>query len=362
MHEFGLACLRTRRFDTSIPWQYMSALADMTEDIDGDKRYWKQPETWTRLQIIFDGYGKANNPYIGSADKCQSIKAAIAAYCERYADARKILNALGSRLDIGLFKQYYKEGGADPVRTVQSLGSPYGQQMQHAEKLHSLEAYGQAIATYEKLRESVKDDEYAHAYVEDRIEAIGMEKGLAEGRWVDLKPHLDSDNWTATGDWKIEADGTTVGACTNAGFSLLCNTTLADNVEVRGEMEFAEENPRSSNAGVLLYSSASHRFVYFYQGADWALAGCSVPDNTGIVKDAGVKNKNTFLVQQWKGAVTVHLNGKLLHDAYALRGYSDDDKNPRVGVGGWFYQNGTTVKFRNLQVRRLTEKPVDSSP
>ena len=63
LNRAGVDCLKTGRFDTDAPWQYFVALRDyVTNDTDGDKSYWRKPETAKYLQMMFDGYANPAEP------------------------------------------------------------------------------------------------------------------------------------------------------------------------------------------------------------------------------------------------------------------------------------------------------------
>ncbi len=351
MEELGIECLKTRRFDTEAPWQYYSQISSITSELDGDKRYLKKSETWTRMQVLLDGYGKANNPWALSADQCASAKAGIAAMSERFPEAKKILDSLGGRLDNNVFAQYYPDG----AKYVHIWGGPFGEALKTAAKLDDSEAYGQALAVYKDLEGKAAGDKYAAPYVRDRIEAIGLAKAFAEGKWAELHPRFDSDDWMVHGNWKTVDGGAIEGRVGSNGFSVLSNVSFGDRYEIRGEFEFVSGKDEPQNAGVILNSSNSIREVLFYRDGDKCVAENGADKK--VVEKVGVQEKNTFLVQHWDDNVTVYLNGKLIQNAVELKRYLPIDHKPRVGVVCNMTKPASVIRFRDLQVRRLTEAP-----
>lgn len=361
MHAFGVECLKTRRFDTQIPWLYLTSIGQITCELDGDKRYWKSPETQARVQALFDGYTKANNPKIGNADQCASMAAAFAALSERYTEAKKIIGSLGDRLDTRLFRLYFPNDCSDGVKYVQIWGGAWAEQLRRASKLLNSEAYSEALAIYKDIQGQADKDRYAGPYVRDCIESATMQKTFSEGKWVELNPRLDSENWGVHGDWKLAGQGAIQGTPDNQGLSLLCNVSFGDRYEIKGAIEFLSGKDEAQNAGLVLNSSNSARFMLFYRDGDMA-AATNGAGSQSVIEHAGVQDKNNFLVQQWDDSITVHLNGKLLQNAFELRRILPIDHAPRVGIMGHMSKSSSLVKFSNLQIRRLSLQPDGSSP
>jgi len=103
MYALGVSALMTKRFDTGAPWQFYQTVAEITHDVHGDRSYWKSPETTKYLKILFDGYAKSG--YEGSPEHIRSVEAAMAFYCGRFDDARRILDQLGNKVEKNMFLQ-----------------------------------------------------------------------------------------------------------------------------------------------------------------------------------------------------------------------------------------------------------------
>lgn len=105
LYDFGADCAKTRRYDTDVPMEFFRALQSITSDSEGDKHYWKLPETGRLLDEMFDGYAKSG--HFGDRDQMLSGKAAAAWYCGRNSEARDILNGLGSRVRPDVFQSMF---------------------------------------------------------------------------------------------------------------------------------------------------------------------------------------------------------------------------------------------------------------
>ena len=94
MYRVGLACLATRRFDTSVPEGFFYAVHEISDDEHGSLEYWHRPETYQHLQTLFDGYLKAPQPP-REQNLYRSWYAASAYLCGHYDNAQRMLDKLG---------------------------------------------------------------------------------------------------------------------------------------------------------------------------------------------------------------------------------------------------------------------------
>lgn len=105
MYSFGLECLGTGRFDTDVPMYFAYALQQITEDLDGERRYWRMPETREHLETLFEGYAKAGRPE-KERTWYESVHAACDLLCGEYDEAAQRLEKLGDKLDEQAFEYY----------------------------------------------------------------------------------------------------------------------------------------------------------------------------------------------------------------------------------------------------------------
>ncbi|MHB0911842.1 MAG: hypothetical protein ACYC2Y_00165 [Armatimonadota bacterium] len=112
MYAFGVECLKTKRFDTWVPWEFFVVLYDIrvdTAQLDDPaqkKSYWMKPESIKYLEEMFTGY--ENNRTGKDLYYMKSIHAGTLWYIGDYDGARRILDELGENVEPGVFRQYFE--------------------------------------------------------------------------------------------------------------------------------------------------------------------------------------------------------------------------------------------------------------
>lgn len=105
MYQFGLECLNGGRFDTPAPMYYLIALFNITDDLEGKPTWWQRADTFQHVEELFDGYAKQKDRPAEIAFY-DSVHAAAAYRCGHADVARKLLEALGDRVETGVFSYY----------------------------------------------------------------------------------------------------------------------------------------------------------------------------------------------------------------------------------------------------------------
>jgi len=118
MYQFGLACLQTGRFDTTVPMYFVVAVYNITDDLDGSPTYWEKPETYEHLQALFDGYARAENRPAPTTFY-DTVHAAAAYRCGHEDVAKELLRKLGDKLEVSAFTYY---AGVDVAQARHELG------------------------------------------------------------------------------------------------------------------------------------------------------------------------------------------------------------------------------------------------
>jgi len=107
LNDFGIECLKTKRYDTWVPWRYLRILSVIRKESDEDKTCWTTPEAIKHLDEMFDGYEKSGIYNRIDPNFFPSLRAATAWYCGRYDEAKKLCDALGDKLNVTLFQNFY---------------------------------------------------------------------------------------------------------------------------------------------------------------------------------------------------------------------------------------------------------------
>ncbi len=86
------------------------------------------------------------------------------------------------------------------------------------------------------------------------------------------------------------------------------------------------------------------------------VAGIMEHDEAKEKREIAVAETNSFLVQRWDDTLTAYLNDQLIAKNVPIEAYGLPT-NEVIGVGGYYWFNGPVIRFEQLEVRTLTEKP-----
>jgi len=357
MYDFGVECVNTMRFDTLVPWEFFDAVHEITEDLNGDKRYWMQPGTYERIRLFFEGYEERTKG--ASHKKYQSQHAAAAWYCEQWDEAGRLLDALGDGADPVAFTGWFYAPSLEYARSqVHAFTGPLASKVRQAEDLYKEQRLSDALAQYEKI--PCDQDPVATPYLAGRVALLRLEEKFSKGEWVPLAPDPSFTGWRRWGDWVIEQDGSLKGTRTDHGLWLKCDADFGNRLEMRGQVEFlALPSDAKANFCIALACSPVRNedeilFIAYRNGQKVAVSHAFYEKET-FTRPAEVKDSNSFHVQVWDELVNAYFNGKLVHRAVTIDRYGLP-ANPTVAFGA-AYDVGAVLRFRNVEVRRLTAMP-----
>src|SRR5258706_6305646 len=106
--DFGRECLKTGRFNSSVPWTLERAHAALSHytrggyDTDSDPAYYTRPGVWTDLKQVFDGYLAADKDL--DPNYLRNQYARYACLGEAWDDAAKMFPLIGERVDPRVWK------------------------------------------------------------------------------------------------------------------------------------------------------------------------------------------------------------------------------------------------------------------
>ncbi|MGB8352736.1 MAG: hypothetical protein WCD79_02520 [Chthoniobacteraceae bacterium] len=98
MLRFGLECMQNGRYDTSVPYQYVVAVLEISKDSDDKETIFRQPEVYKNLQAVLSSYlGAPKSP---ASPRFYHTLAAIFAYKNDQLDvARQHMEAIQFKPD-----------------------------------------------------------------------------------------------------------------------------------------------------------------------------------------------------------------------------------------------------------------------
>jgi tetratricopeptide (TPR) repeat protein len=356
LYDFGVECLKTRRFDTGVPWQFYNALHNISMDSEQHpKDYWKRPDTGKRLDIMFDGY-IANAP--AQTDWYESEKAAAACYCERYSVARKIMEHLGTRVQpaaFAVFNLSYDKSLGEILTHDGKLGA----EIEKADALSDAGEYDRALAAYKNLPQNIREAKLTAPYLNRRMEILRLHAGMQSGKWISLTPPADFSGWkTPEGHWKVSTDGSVQGSSETGGLILQPEINVGTRWEISGDVEYISgvygQHP---NAGVI-WNWPNESFFSALVFKDLGRASVREQFDTELDATPNIPlNRVTHLqVQMWENNVRLYVNGNAVADTDKLSVSESKTESP-VAIGGYYWYAGGVVKFSNLRIRRLVDNP-----
>jgi WD40 repeat protein len=105
MFKLAQECLATGRFDTAVPAQYRSIVADIASERGGWEIVLKQPAVYDGMVAMLTGYEQAAKDEQGR-HRYRSQLAAAAWVAGKKDETRRILNELGPQVDRGSFREF----------------------------------------------------------------------------------------------------------------------------------------------------------------------------------------------------------------------------------------------------------------
>jgi hypothetical protein len=362
MYRFGLECLDTGRFDTDVPLFFMTAVNNISNDMDGDTAIWRNADTQRQLARMFAGYLRETAGV--KKDHFRSLQAAAAWRSQRYEQARELLEQPGDEVHEDVFADWF----ATPFRVAKAeiygFSGQRGVETRRAEDLGSRGQVSQALAAYQQIAASGDLGNQALDFVNDRIADLRREQDLASGKWVTLMPPADLFGWSKDeGRWSVEENGTIRGTSGSNGLWLRCKQQVSSRLALEGEMQLAAEGrDEAPNCALTVHVGDED------EDTDAIMWAVSRPKQETMLKNtarktdalyvkAEVKDWSTFRLELWGNYVTTYLNGKLVNREVKM-GSAPPGARATVAIGSFAQYAGVVVRFRNLRVKQLTRKPV----
>jgi hypothetical protein len=210
------------------------------------------------------------------------------------------------------------------------------------------------------------DSPQARDAVRHEVVALQHEQSLDAGGWVRLASPSDGlTGWRPLlGTWRAESDGSLTGTAGARGLLLVSDARVGPHFEMKGRMELVSSSNGTFQAGFVFghphvqkdnwfsfrvkrntrEGSVAYFSRHFYL-PDAAPPAMTVPD----VSDVHVRVDHH--------GMTASVDGRVVQQNYVPKGEWDQrDKTSLVGVGAYGDQNLLTLRFRDLQVRRLKKE------
>lgn len=353
MFKFAMECLNTGRFDTNVPVEYFRTLRAITADvdIDGDASYWHKPEVFLGLKTLWEGYGKAG---VYTPDQLKTLQAASLWQCTRYEEAKTALEQLGDKADTKLAQDQFKVSYARMLQDSRVLGGDCGRDMIKAWDLYTKGKKTESLAIYKAVLEKTKDATYTGPAAQYYISTIENENKFAKGDWVDLAPPDDWSGWCRNGgQWSFKDGVIQLKTNEKDDNELFCNSSFGKYFEVQGEIEVIAAEHWSFDGGIIFnLPNMTNICVVFHPKFDELEIGLMFNTDEKVTH-AGITPNCPFLIQYRDTEITVYVNGEM-KTKWLPRMANYTPPAPFIGIGGTY---DGIVRVKNLQVRKLPEKP-----
>ncbi len=364
MLNFGRQCAQTRRFDTLVPLQYVCVIRSIGEELESQPQIYHSAGIANELEDVFDGY-ESDTTKPARREYLVGLHAYAAYQGENFSRAFELLRDINFRVDPGLVAEMDpKITPAIFVERSAALGGRGGDDVAEADREFKAGNFDGASKLYESALHQNENEPHAVRYIQSKTSVIHFQKELAGGNWVSFRPSPGLNGWSSVlGDWSLENDGSLIGRAGSNGMLLVNDSGVGPDFEMRGTIDFLPDSTGEVQGGVAFgYPS--------FNSYDWrSFRLRRNPDNrsevvvaqhwqAGPTRPVQTRNPNEFLVQSWRGKLTVVINGAVVFENQDLKDGLIKASNSRVGIGAYAHESNVfRVRYRDLRIRRLNSSP-----
>ncbi|EEF62314.1 GYF domain-containing protein [Pedosphaera parvula] len=367
MLALGRACLKTGRYDTKVPRQFLTIVKDISSEQEDDyNAIYRRPDVYRDLQMMFDNYIK--EPKKARWKKYYLSNYAVVAYhADDLAQCRRCLEQLNYVYDDVALNEW-NANWVPSIDKVCALTGPAREKVQQGEDAYESNQLKRAQDLFAEAEVLAKGDEHGLKFIRNRRENIGMESLLKKGDWVNFTPPADFAGWKAdVGDWTVKSNNVLEVKGGVKGMMIKSLARVGPNFETKGTVEFVSSTTGDEQAGVTFGCPDLER-------NDWESFRIKKTKKEGQVAyfsqhfylgekptKIQVLTTNTFHIQVWQGSLNAYVNGvKIISDFRpADKSGLVDYPDALVGLGGYSDQNEFVVRYCGTQLRRLTAPPTN---
>ncbi len=198
MYQLGCEAMRTRRFDTAVPYYLIVLLEGIAQDEDAGPKYdfYLRPGVRTNIDAVFDGYLATAHPGVTS-DTLLARKAVFAYRCAQYEVVTKLLVQLGDKVDAAIFTKYGLVLSAVRVE-CDAIASDKGDEVRAAMHAESAGDFGDAAKQWAALDARLPAKHQARPFVARHLYWSTVGDSLARGQLTPLPLRTPDDlvAWT----------------------------------------------------------------------------------------------------------------------------------------------------------------------
>lgn len=365
VREFGLVALRTRRFDTQVPQQFLDTIGDLWRDSEAPSAaaLYGRADIWPHAQEMFEGYIAAPDVPSEQRKWWRSSYVAAAFATEHYDLAREQLEALHWQPMMRLFHGWGQDMSLLPEEVAARTGDTRAQVLL-AENCRINGQPDEALKLYGTLDLAAEPDARVRQFVTDRRASMALGQRVRSHDWEDFMPTTTNlDGWcAAAGQWELQPDGSLQVQADAAGHLLFSRAIIGTSFEVKGEFEVLSNSAPEFQAGVVLglpeiqgYGWYAFRIMRDQENKDTADFSTHWIRGHLIQPVKLVAGRNSFTLQYLAGQVNVSVNGDavLTNTTAPPNRYLPRSGEFFVGLGGASNGESTVIRYSHVQLRRL---------
>jgi len=253
---------------------------------------------------------------------------------------------------------------------IKAWNGPHQELAVKAEAARDAQRYGESADFYRQLASLVHDDQFLKNWADESIQTVEFELAYHSGNWTPLPLTTNLSGWRPyLGNWKVNADGSLDGGAGLTGMMLKSLANIGDNFAMRGSVEMVFTTTGDYQAGIVF--GALHPndgewlgFRVRHSGKDGDEAILSRWYSRDIRRTKlSLNRRNTFELTLHSGTITAQINDTKVVDALPLKQTgSHFHEDLAVGLGAYSDQNEYVIRFRDLEVKKLTPPPVPGRP
>ena len=244
MYELALACARSPRFDTMAPWQFITVMKMIGAERPFDDSPWRFPGALRALEVVMDGYRKANP---SMSDRLDSFRACAAFRAGDYAAADEICQQLGDRFQGEWLASIEGAFMASLPKRVKSANGPLGP-IEAMRRQGDLRA---ATAALEKLAVNGPTD--LAARVQGILPGFRLERDFADGKPVQLIDTEHAPNWEVwRGTMTNQVGAGLLGLTSPSGLIMFAKAEFRSDFDLAFSVEVPTNFPHQQKVSIIL--------------------------------------------------------------------------------------------------------------
>jgi hypothetical protein len=366
---FGREALDTGRFDTEVPLYALRAVTkiyldqkDMVGGAGGTPIY-EWPDTYPMLVRLLEGYLKEPKQACCKA-RFESLWTIVADHAGKPQEALAHLKAAGFQLTSEAASHLEGETRDEFMARIALAAGHGAADARRGDSLRLAFENGGALEAYRAAMSKDPSPRTAPA-LRRWVAALETEERLGRGDWVPILPQSDAlEGWRPLmGTWHVERDGALTGTAGARGLLMVSDARVGPNFEMKGRVEMAASTNGAFQGGFAFGHPAWEKDNWFSfrvkrnpREGTVAYFAQYLSRPEGVAPMVEVHDANDILIHVEDGVMAAFVNGtQVQHHFVPPAGWDKADRGAVVGFAGYPDENVWSVRFRGVQLRRLTK-------